>query len=85
MKKYHRYCAYCFEADDYRCSNHPEGKQPHWTEEQVKRETNCRNFVLSDMGDVIITGKQYHPRNNTRKRDNNLNVQFEQLSFGNQL
>lgn len=84
MKKYHRYCAYCFEADDYRCSNHPEGKQPHWTEEQVKRETSCRNFVLSDMGDVI-TGRKYHPRNNTRKRDSNLNVQFEQLSFGNQL
>ena len=84
MKKYHRYCAYCFEADDYRCSNHPEGKQPHWTEEQVKRETSCRNFVLSDMGDVI-TGRKYHPRNNTRKCDSNLNVQFEQLSFGNQL
>lgn len=80
MKKYHRYCAYCFAADDYRCSNHPEGKEVHWTEEQVKRATTCKNFALTDMGDVI-TGRQYQPRNSTRKRDNNLNVQFEQLSF----
>ena len=55
-----------------------------FTSEQIKRENHCENFVLSDMGDVI-TGRKYHPRNNTRKRDNNLNVQFEQLSFGNQL
>ena len=80
IKQYCRYCSFCFEADDYRCSNHPKGEQPHWTEEQIKRENHCKNFVLSDMGDVI-TGKQYHQRNNTRKRDSNSNVQFEQLSF----
>lgn len=61
MKQYCRYCAFCFEADDYRCSNHPKGKQPHWTEEQIKRPNKCPNFALSDLGDVI-TGKQYRPR-----------------------
>ena len=79
MKQYCRYCSFCFEADDYRCSNHPKGKQPHWTEEQIKRENHCENFNLSDLGDVI-TGRQYQPRNNTGKQDNNI-VQFEQLSF----
>ena len=79
MKQYCRYCSFCFEADDYRCSNHPKGKQPHWTEEQIKIENHCENFNLSDLGDVI-TGRQYQPRNNTSKQDNNI-VQFEQLSF----
>lgn len=48
-----RYCVFCFEADDFRCSNHPEGKQPHWTEEDIKREVECENFLLSDLGDVL--------------------------------
>lgn len=61
MKQYCRYCAFCFDADDYRCSNHPKDKQPHWTEEQIKRPNKCPNFALSDLGDVI-TGKQYKPR-----------------------
>ena len=81
MKQYCRYCSFCFCADDYRCSNHPKGKQPHWTEDQIKRENHCKNFVLSDLGDVI-TGKQYQPRNNTEKCEtDNLFVQCEQLSF----
>ena len=79
MKKYCRYCAFCFDAGDYRCSNHPDGKQPHWTEKQIKREINCKNFVLSDLGDVI-TGKQYRPRyvNTNGKSEEK---KFEQLSF----
>ena len=79
MKKYCRYCAYCFEADDYRCSNHPDGKEPHWTEEQIKRETKCENFVLSDLG-CIITGKQYKPKDNTRKSKTE-NNSFQQLNI----
>ena len=77
MKKYCRYCVFCFVADDYRCGNHPEGKQPHWTEKEIKRETRCQNFVLSDQG-CIINGRQYKPRNNTKQKDNST---FEQLSF----
>ena len=61
MKQYCRYCAHCFEADDFRCSNHPKGKEPHWTESQIKHENHCPNFVLSDLGDVI-TGRQYKPK-----------------------
>jgi len=59
MAQYCRYCAFCFEADDFRCSNHPRGEEPHWTEEQIKRVNHCKNFSLS--GDVI-TGREYKPR-----------------------
>lgn len=67
MKQYCRYCAHCFEADDFRCSNHPKGLQPHWTREQINRENHCPNFALTDLGDVE-TGKAYRPREQNRKR-----------------
>lgn len=60
MKQYCRYCAFCFEADDFRCMNHPNGEEPHWTRTQINRENHCPNFVLSDLGDVE-TGKPYKP------------------------
>ena len=66
MKQYCRYCAFCFEADDFRCSNHPDRKNPHWTREQINRPNNCPNFVLSDLGDVE-TGKLYRPREYSRR------------------
>ena len=65
-KKYCRYCAFCFKADDFRCSNHPRGEQPHWNREQINRETRCKNFVLSDLGDVE-TGRQYARRKAKRR------------------
>ena len=77
MKKYCRYCVFCFEADDFRCSNHPDGKQPHWNEDQIKRETNCKNFELSDLGDVI-TGRQYKPRK-PKAEDNYKQMKWEDL------
>ena len=77
MKQYCRYCAVCFDGGDYRCSNHPKGKQPHWGEEQIKRVNHCKNFALSDLGDVI-TGKQYKPRTRKPKTEKE---SFEQLSF----
>lgn len=61
MKQYCRYCSHCFAADDYRCSDHPKGKEPHWTREQINRTNNCPNFDLSPLGDVD-TGKMYMPR-----------------------
>jgi len=61
MRQYCRYCSHCFAADDYRCGNHPEGKEPHWTREQINRPNNCPNFDLSPLGDVD-TGKMYVPR-----------------------
>lgn len=61
MKKYCRYCAHCFDGGgDFRCSDHPKGKEPHWTREQINRPTQCPNFALSELGDVE-TGKQYRP------------------------
>lgn len=59
MKQYCRYCVFCFEADDFRCSNHPKGEEPHWTEEQIKRQNHCKNFQLAD---DVITGREYIPR-----------------------
>jgi hypothetical protein len=76
MKQYCRYCVFCFEADDFGCSNHPKGKEPHWSENDIKRENHCKNFVLSDLGDVI-TGKQYKPREyKPRSKE-----QWEQMKF----
>lgn len=67
MKQYCRYCVFCFEADDFRCSNHPRKLQPHWNREQINRENHCKNFALFDLGDVE-TGKQYNPRQKTTRR-----------------
>jgi len=68
MKQYCRYCAFCIEADDFRCSNHPKGKQPHWNRKQINQANKCPNFALSDMGDVE-TGKKYRPQvHGTRER-----------------
>lgn len=67
MKQYCRYCSFCFDADDFRCSNHPKGLQPHWTREQINRENHCPNFALSDLGDAE-TGKPYRPRQRETQR-----------------
>ena len=62
MKQYCRYCSFCFEGDSYfGCSDHPNGDEPYWTRKQINRENHCKNFDLSDLGDVE-TGKQYRPR-----------------------
>ena len=61
MPQYCRYCVFCFDADEFRCSNHPDGKQLRMTRQQINRANNCPNFQLSDLGDAE-TGKQYAPR-----------------------
>ena len=73
MKQYCRYCAHCFEADDFRCSDHPDGAEPHWTREQINRPNHCPNFALSELGDVE-TGKMYRPRRDVAGR-----ADFEQM------
>ena len=75
MRQYCRYCAFCFAADDYRCSNHPKGKEPHWTEEDIKKENHCPNFVLSDQG-CVMSGRQYKPRDKNKPKG-----KLDQLSF----
>jgi hypothetical protein len=72
-RQYCRYCVNCFEADDYRCSNHPKGLQPHFSESDIKRANNCPNYVETE---DIITGRTYKPR--TRKT---VSEKYEQLSF----
>lgn len=65
--QYCKYCAHCFEADDFRCSNHPNGLEPHWTREQISRPNHCPNFEESMLGDVL-TGRKYQPRDQAVKR-----------------
>lgn len=73
-----RYCAYCFEADDYRCSNHPKGEQPHWTEQDIKRPNHCPNFALTE---DVITGKEYKPRQ--RRDDNQIRMVLDETRTDN--
>lgn len=81
IKQYCRYCAFCFEADDFRCSNHPEGKQPHMTRAQINRENHCVNFAPTDLGDVE-TGKKYRPRVQYRQRQKIKNDdEYEQMTL----
>ncbi len=74
MNQYCRYCAFCFESDDFRCSNHPSNKQVHMTEAQIKRVNHCKNFALCELGDVI-TGRQYVERVKKPK------AEYEQLEL----
>lgn len=59
--QYCKYCAHCFEADDFRCSNHPKGLEPHWTRVQISRPNHCPNYAESELGDVL-TGRKYQQR-----------------------
>ena len=68
MAQYCRYCAFCFEADDFRCSNHPDGKEHHWTRQQINRSNDCPNFQMSDLGDVE-TGRMYNPHAPRKLKD----------------
>jgi hypothetical protein len=53
--KYCRYCAFCIVGDCYYCTC----KEKELN--RIDRATNCKEFVLSELGDVE-TGKQYKPR-----------------------
>ena len=61
MKQYCRYCAHCFEGDAYYCAEH----EHVLSAAQIKMVNQCKDFALSDLGDVI-TGNQYQPRDNRR-------------------
>ena len=57
MTQYCRHCAFCFEGDGYHCSD----KNICLSEKQIRQANTCKDFVLSELGDVI-TGKAYKPR-----------------------
>lgn len=61
MKQYCRYCAHCFEGDAFYCGEH----DTFLSEAKIKRANQCKDFALSDLGDVI-TSKQYQPRDKRR-------------------
>ena len=80
MKQYCRYCAHCFDADDFRCSNHPKGLQPHMTRAQINRPNKCKNYVLSELGDVE-TGRQYRPAKSVEERKQEKYIQSLQTKM----
>lgn len=55
MKKYCRYCAFCFCGDVYYCNAKDKVLN------NISRSVSCEDFALSELGDVD-TGKQYKPR-----------------------
>jgi len=57
MTQYCRHCAFCFEGDGYYCSD----KNICLSEKQIRRANTCKDFALSELGDVV-TGKAYRPR-----------------------
>ena len=57
MKQYCRYCAFCCYGDTAYCT----AKNGVLSDSAIRRENHCREFALSDLGDVE-TGKQYQPR-----------------------
>ena len=67
MKQYCRYCAFCFEEDQYRCTE-INGQQLYMDERDIKRVNKCPEFKLSELGDVI-TGRQYKPREKRQEDD----------------
>lgn len=56
MKQYCRYCAFCIEGDCYYCTN----KGKVLSESYIKHTNTCKDFTLSELGDVI-TGRKYQP------------------------
>lgn len=75
MKQYCRYCARCFEGDTFYCGE----RDKVLSESQIKRANNCKDFALSDLGD-IITGKQYQPRDNARVKGISSAFLFEEVN-----
>jgi hypothetical protein len=81
MAQYCRYCVFCFEADDFRCSNHPKKLEPHWTREQINRQNHCPNFELSDLGDVetgmTYQSRKHQPRKLKRNDGQQMKIEIE--------
>ena len=57
MKQYCRYCAFCCYGDVPYCTDH----EQVLSESKLRHENTCKDFSLSDLGDVE-TGKPYSPR-----------------------
>ena len=55
-RQYCRHCAFCINPDPYYCTLH----EKEMTESYVKHTNNCKDFALSELGDVD-TGKKYTP------------------------
>lgn len=62
MAQYCRYCAFCFDMIGvYGCSKNSNGKELYMSRKEINKANKCKNFALTDLGDVE-TGKQYKPR-----------------------
>lgn len=70
--QYCRYCSWCISGDVYYCANKEK------TLARVDKATKCKNFHLSEFGDVD-TGKTYAPRQKAKKLDQiKMNLEDEQ-------
>lgn len=58
MRQYCRHCCFITENGGYWCSCH----EKELTESYIKHTNNCKDFALSELGD-IDTGKPYTPHN----------------------
>ena len=56
MTQYCRYCAFCIDGNALYCTNFDKVLSG----EQIRRANHCKDFELSELGDVV-TGRQYHP------------------------
>ena len=57
MTQYCRYCAFCIEGNAIYCTN----KDKTLSEKQIRAVNHCKEFELSELGDVV-SGRQYAPR-----------------------
>lgn len=57
MKQYCKFCCRCFLGDVYYCN----AFDKVLTDSGIKHPNNCKEFILSEFGDVD-TGKPYKPR-----------------------
>lgn len=57
MTQYCRYCSFCCYGDTAYCTEHDEVL----SDRKIRQVNRCKDFVLSELGDVI-TGKPYTPR-----------------------
>lgn len=55
-RKYCRYCCYAVSGNGYYCTFY----EKELTEKKMKQTNTCKNFCMSDLGDVD-TGRKYKP------------------------
>lgn len=74
MKQYCRYCSHCIQGDCFYCTVF----DMELRESTIKRANKCKEFYLSEMGDVE-SGRQYKPRKQCEPSAELPQITFEDL------